>query len=93
MKVVQITAWLRPSFPTNWPLYNIKRGEDYELQRSRRAAFLEFYPLHLPGVIPCTSLGLGPRAWVLEQHGGANVNVQIQKKTLPPLFQREESAF
>ena len=51
-KVLQKTAWPRPSFPSNWPFYNIKRTDDShasaaKAQAPRRHAqispFLEFY--------------------------------------------------
>ena len=51
-KILQKTAWPRPSFPTNWPFYNIKRTDDSHASASKAQApgrhaqispFLEFY--------------------------------------------------
>ena len=51
-EILQFTAWPRPSFPTNWPFYNIKRRDDSHAsaskpqasgRRARVSPFLEFY--------------------------------------------------
>ena len=76
------TAWPRPSFPTNWPFYNIKRTDEFHASASKAQApgrhaqispLLEFYLRLL-------------RFWFLTH------SKSRQQPSPPPLFQRGESS-
>ena len=79
-KILQKTAWPRPSFPTSWPFYNIRRTDDSHASASRAQA---------PGRranLTASRILSAPSSFLVFD------SLQIQATTLPPLFQRGESA-
>ena len=79
-KYCKKTAWPRPSFPTNWPFYNIKRTDDSHASASRAQAPGRRANLTVSRILSAPSSFL-----VFD-------SLQIQATTLPPLFQRGESS-